>query len=486
MSKVRISEIAVELGMNNKEVVEKAIDLGLEVKVASSSVTPDEAEKLMNYVLTGTREEEAPKKEAPKKEKTSKKVESVKKSEPIAKVETLKKTHTEEIKEAKVEVKEEIVIQNKEEAPKLPTKEQEIVEKKEVVKETLGQASVRKRRGLVIVRKRRPIVKSTNDASDVVSPYSKNKNSQSLASVFNNSNEITKKKKKIKKHVAEKKTSAEKIDIAFSDLADINLDLVENMVILPDFSVKEEPKVEIRTKKNTDPSQIRTTKRPSFITHGIQRRGRKRRSKRVIDTDNIEVSSIEIPEDIRVYEFAEKINKNSSDIIKELFNLGVMFTKNDFLDKDSIEILAEAFEVEVTTVNVQDDFDYVKDYKDSDEKDLVERAPIITIMGHVDHGKTSLLDYIRNSKIADGESGGITQHVGAYMVEKNDRNITFIDTPGHAAFTEMRSRGAQVTDIVVVVVAADDGVKPQTKEAIEHSKAAGVPIVIAINKMDKE
>ncbi|MFA9558041.1 translation initiation factor IF-2 [Evansella sp. AB-rgal1] len=189
---------------------------------------------------------------------------------------------------------------------------------------------------------------------------------------------------------------------------------------------------------------------------------------------------------ITVGQFAEKINKEPSELIKKLMFLGVMATINQELDKDAIELLAEEFGIEVEEEVVIDETE-LENFEEADDPTLLtERPPVVTIMGHVDHGKTTLLDSIRHTKVTAGEAGGITQHIGAYQVETNGKKITFLDTPGHAAFTTMRARGAKVTDITILVVAADDGVMPQTVEAINHAKAAKVPIIVAVNKIDKE
>ncbi|MDR4946386.1 translation initiation factor IF-2 [Neobacillus cucumis] len=197
-------------------------------------------------------------------------------------------------------------------------------------------------------------------------------------------------------------------------------------------------------------------------------------------------AKITFSESLTVGELAKKIYREPSEIIKKLFLLGVMATINQVLDKDAIELIASEYGVEVEEEIKIDTTDLEVYFTEDAAEELVERPSVVTIMGHVDHGKTTLLDSIRNTKVTEGEAGGITQHIGAYQVVENGKRITFLDTPGHAAFTTMRARGAKITDITILVVAADDGVMPQTVEAINHAKAAEVPIIVAVNKMDKE
>jgi len=560
MDRVKIQEIADEAGASNAVLIEKAKELGYDVKVANSTVTVEEAGILVDYVINGVKpkvekpkpkvvkkvdvvkevksqdtsenkevstEEPTPvkteevsaekKTEKPIEKKATvakrkkrigsitatpkkKKVEVVEASAPVEevveatqnevveeKVEAVEATSTQETNENSVEetVTSEV---SAEETPKEEaTKEEAPVEEKPKAR--------RKRIGITVVKKAdrdKPRIRIVDERLPVVNEKSNRPKGMPTPPS----------KKKIKK-VATAKESGEKLNfMSNSSFGGYNRTQVteveeEPEILMLDFSdkniyedmMRQEAKRKEEAKKRAAAGGVQQNRgrggqggrrRPS----GLRRGGK--RKKYVREESTGPITSIEIPENVRVYEFAEKVGRSTGEVIKVLFALGTMFTQNDFLDRDSIEILADEFEVEVHTIDPLDALDYVKVYDAIPNENITERAPIITIMGHVDHGKTSLLDRIRQTKVADKEAGGITQHVGAYQVIKNGKKISFIDTPGHAAFTEMRSRGAQATDIVIIVVAADDGVKQQTKEAVSHAKAAGVPIVVAINKMDKE
>lgn len=494
--KVRVFEIAEEAGSTSQEVIQKAKELGIDLKTPQATVSFEDAEEITQYIMTG--------KSSRLKKVTSKSAKVKAKEEK----EKPKEEPKEEIKSPEVEPK----IEKKEPVEKKPEVKKVViakpvtkVEKKEPVNSESEADSninkvVPKRKGLVIIKKKQ----SSEDNLSSLNEEAQNKKPlKSLSDIFGENTEVSKtqtnneqndikvqKVKKDKKRIAVKaQDHGKKIDVINDkdDFSSSDDSLLGEEIVLLDMDMQDEFKIFDEPKPLNLSNQSRSSKPAAFgnVPTTLQRGKRKKRVVRV--QEKAEITSVTIPEDIRVYEFAEACGKSPAEVIKVLFSLGMMVTKNDFLKQDELEILGEEFGIEVTVKDALEDVNYVESYEEEiDTSSFVTRPPVVTIMGHVDHGKTSLLDKIRSSKVAQGEVGGITQHISSYTVTKNGQKITFVDTPGHEAFSAMRTRGANVTDIIIIVVAADDGVKAQTEEVISHAKASSCPIIVAMNKMDKE
>ncbi len=510
--KVRVYEIAEEAGATSAEVIAKAKDLKIELKSPQSAVSFEDAEAITNYIMTG----KSPKLEIetvlkPKKvvvETLETGVEEVKKETIEVKTETVseKKVEVSQKVEAEIKKKPELkkVVISKPTIKPAQSKAQEELDKPEVNPDNANKI-VPKRRGLVIIKKKIPKVeeapvksfdhndvqhkKQMKSLSEILGGNEEESNSDTSKNSYEDARKAKIKREK-KKTVVKAQDHGKKLEVSrgYDEFSSSDDSLLGEEVVLLDMGLNDNLKIFDEPKPQNPAKQSRSS-RPAAFGNAPQGLKRGKRKKRIVRTQElVEITEVTIPEDIRVYEFAEACGKSTSEVITVLFTLGMLVTKNDFLKQDELEILGEEFGIEVTVRDALEDVNYVNDYleEDIDESVFVSRPPVVTIMGHVDHGKTSLLDKIRSSKIASGEAGGITQHISSYTVEKNGQKITFVDTPGHAAFSAMRSRGTAITDIVIIVVAADDGVKPQTEEVISHAKASGCPIIVAMNKIDKE
>ncbi|MDE5591867.1 MAG: translation initiation factor IF-2, partial [Helicobacter sp.] len=465
-----------------------------ETKTASSTVNATQAEELYNYIISGKTIEKPKKEVESTNKKNTKAKETPADNDKKPKRAKSTKEKEKEINKTKVTASnpstEKTSKETKKQTIEIPQKESKMPEEiKEDVPVTpqidIQQENLTiKRTGLRIVKKR----DFKEEESSQKKETTKEVRAQTLQDLLGNLNDnhLKEKRKKKKEKPVLKKHHQQKIDLLDNREFQTTSDEEEEDIILFDLSVQDEINIDEEEQKKVTTDRIKVQRHNPFMEQGSARRASRKKVPKPQKVEESISGPIKIPEEIRAYEFAEKIKRATSEIIKVLFGLGMMITKNDFLEKHVIELLAEEFGVEVEIINIADELDYTQLHDNQDEEEHLEiRAPVVTIMGHVDHGKTSLLDTIRNTKIASGEAGGITQHIGAYTINKGGKQITFIDTPGHEAFSEMRSRGTQVTDIAIIVIAADDGVKPQTIEALNHAKAANVPTIIAINKMDK-
>ena len=560
MSKVRLYEIAKELGKESKEIVARAKELGIEVKSHASSVESEIATR-----ITASFSQAA----VPKKETTQKPTQSLPKEQPSALTAVKETTEAEKKAEPKAvapKQKSEVEMKSAPAKPKSRNfKAEREARAKEQAERRNKQRDNRPQTQQNGDKRNRDESKQRNDRSNQNRNDRGNRNEQrdnrnhrnqdnrrqgqnrshatnqnrpqtnqgpridfkaraaalkaeQNAEYARGSEERFKQAQAAKAAQREQNKRKEPVEELFKAAAPI----VEVTKPAPQPQVAPEasqtPAVDTRRKKQARPdkkrddfdreedgprkqqknrssqNQVRNQKNSNWNHNKKNKKGKNNRNNTPTPKPVTERKFHELPkefeytEGMTVAEIAKRIKREPAEIVKKLFMMGVMATQNQSLDGDTIELLMVDYGIEAHAKVEVDNADIERFFVDDDYLDpdaLVERPPVVTIMGHVDHGKTTLLDTLRNSRVATGEAGGITQHIGAYQIEENGKKITFLDTPGHAAFTSMRARGASVTDITILVVAADDGVMPQTIEAINHSKAANVPIIVAINKIDK-
>ena len=527
--KVKIYEIAKKLGVENKQVVEIANKNGINVKSHLSSVTEEEG-KMLEKLLKGVfkkksmenqkekdepviirravifndeeeKKEEEEKKKRQKKENTTFDVEKNRKKDynivyrnkptkPLTVSELLGISKKEDKKEEKTSP----AVENKKKEEVKVEEKKEKVQTKEVEKETTSTS---------VASKSKTNKPSTNDKPG----YSQNKHYQDKDSRSSRKEDYKKDNRQ------NKKFDGKGIDKKIKNIIEIDIPEKENVREYASNRMKDKQKQNridesknSNNKKNRrnnegfDSGKLNNLKKHSSLSNMFHEEGemydyydlsteRGKRSKKKPKQNKVKqkifkLTEITIPEHITVKDLAMEMKITSSEVIKKLLNLGMMVTINNEIDFDTAFLVASEFGITANKKNIVTDEDKLIDNTEDDVKDLKPRPPVIVVMGHVDHGKTSLLDAIRSTNVIEGESGGITQHIGAYQVNINGKDITFLDTPGHEAFTSMRARGAQITDIAILVVAANDGVMPQTVEAIDHARAANIPIIVAVNKMD--